>query len=364
MKFLFLFIIFFILLFVLSVFASDDYFCFTKLGNSESVPSVVNSISNNLICKNGECTCHLSSGEGYCLVCTNSSGWYAGYNECNSDYCAADPNENVSLELDVNFPFKNNEFLSKNRFFVEVSSTKLAKIDLINNLNGEKKNLCMHCSSFSKTMGFKEGLNNMTLKAYSKGELKKKEIVFFIDTKKPRIIKISPSQGKYSDGYFNISYNENNLRSIKLYYGTKNNTLEKELVLCKNGKEECSVKVDLSKFENQKIIYWFEVNDFANNSVLSSKYNIFVDSKKPVLKNISYSISGNYVNFVLAVDEVNLYKILYSENEKRQSVLCSSLKNGICSRKISFSQGYHEVNFEIIDRAGNVFSKLINFEMK
>jgi hypothetical protein len=220
----------------------------------------------------------------------------------------------------------------------------------------------MSCNSFNKVLGFKDGLNNLTIRAYSKGEVKKKEIVFFIDTKKPRIIKISPAQGKYSDGYFNISYEENNLKSIKLYYGIKNNTIEKELAGCKNGKEVCSISVDLSKFENQRITYWFEVKDLTNSSVLSSKYSIFVDSKNPVLKNISYFISGNYVNFVLNVDEANLYKIIYSQDGKK-SLLCSSLKNGVCSRKISFRDGYHEVNFEIIDKAGNVASKLLSFQV-
>jgi len=343
-----IFFLFFVLLNIGLILAIDDYFCFTKLENNQSVPSIVNSIGDNLICADGKCTCSLNSGDGYCLVCTNSSGWHASYNECNSDYC--DPSENVTgpLDLLVKFPFDNGETTTKQRFYVLINTTRKSKIDLINNLNDVKKNLCMHCNYFNKVVFFNEGLNNITIKSAVAGEVEQETLSFFVDTKKPRITKVYPLQNKFATGDFKIVYEENNIKTVKLYYGEKNNIQSMKLD-CENGKQECFVKLNLDSYNGKSIYYWFNIIDIAANNVNSSKVKIFVDNKAPVINSIKSSLNRGFYEITLNISDDNFQRAVYFEGEK-EKLFCSSLKKGICSKSLRLNDS---LRIKVYDLAGN-----------
>lgn len=349
MKFPFLF--FLLVLFGIGFISGlDDYFCFTKLKNNEIIPSAVNSIGDKLTCVNGFCTCRLETGEGYCLVCSNSSGWLAAYSECNSDYC--DPNEIINGPLDqfVKFPFKDNATITKQRFFVEINTTRKSKIDFINMMNGEKKNFCMHCNYFRKMFFFDEGFNDYIIKSAVAGEVREERIRFFIDTKKPRILKTSPSPGSFASGEFIIDYEENFIKKVELFYGEKNDIQVKELI-CENGKKQCRIKLNLDEYNGKTIYYWFSIEDVAGSIVNSSKLRVNVDNEGPI-------INGLYVengNVILNVSEDNFYRAIYFENGK-EKLFCGTLNKGVCSRKMSIN----ELKLRVIDKAGNFVEKEIN----
>ena len=342
-----------VLMFSLSNVFASDYFCFSRLKNNETVPTTISSIGSNLICLNGKCTCHLSSGEGYCLVCLNSTGWQAAYNECHSDFCAVDPNANLSLSLNVNFPF-DSYAITKNRFVISVNTSKLSKIDITNDLKHETDNLCMHCNSISKNFVFSEGLNKITIRATSLGETKEKTFDFLIDTKKPTIKNTFPIQGVYSNGSFGVSYDEDNIYKIELFYGLKDQIKSTVLKNCPGGKgKECKTLLDLSSYNGKKIDYFFTITDSSNKSVSSSKRSIFVDNKKPVIKSITYLADRNFIKVILNLSEDNFKSAMYFEtNSSKGKLFCSSLRNGVCYR--SFDSRYDfSGKLVITDKAGN-----------
>jgi len=302
---------------VVFVSAHDDYFCFTKLKNNENIPSVVSSIGESLVCENGKCTCRLNSGEGYCLVCTDSSGWFAAFNECNSDYC--DPNEIINGPLDqfVKFPFINNGTITKQRFYVEINTTRKSKIDIIDMVSNEGENLCMHCNYLKKMMFFKDGWNDIMIKSAVAGEVESERISFFVDTKKPRIIKTWPLQGEFANGEFKVSYEENNLEKVELSYGEKD-SINVIGINCESGKKECSTEVDLSFYEGKTIYFWFTITDIANNHVNSSKTKVYVDNQKPVINSLNYSFENGMYNVILNISEDNFYRVIYLDSEKER----------------------------------------------
>jgi len=343
-----LFFVFIIILLTCSVSASD-YFCLKKLSDKQSIPSSINSIGNNLICLGGKCTCHIRGG--YCLVCTNSSGWYALFNKCTSNICSIDPNENMSLSMNIKTPEID---FSNRKLSLIINTTKLAKIDFIN--NGISKNLCMHCSYFNKIIFLNEGKNNIKIVSKIGDEEKSETFNFFIDTKKPRIEKVSPKQNSYNLGNFSVSYNENNLKNIILYYGDSKTLKSYVFKNCKNGRSTCSQKIDLSEFSVGKITFWFSITDISNNNINSSKSSFYYDSKKPVIESFNYIKNSRTSILNLKVDEDNFKKALYCVNN-HCSTFCNSLHYGSCTRRFNSLLG--NVEIRVYDLAGNFEKKNI-----
>lgn len=346
-----------LLLSVNLVFAYDDYYCFTKLKNNENIPSVVSSISDNLVCENGKCTCRLNSGEGYCLVCSDSSGWFAAFNRCNSDYC--DPNEVITGHLDqfVKFPFENNGIYTRQRFYVEINTTRKSKVDIIDMTRVEGKNLCMHCNYIKKMMLFNEGFNDILIKSAVAGEVESERISFFIDTKKPRIIKTMPLQNQFASGEFRIIYDENNLDKVELFYGEKD-TLNSVELNCESGKKECFTSIDLGDYEGKSIYFWFSLTDIAKNVVNSSKTKVYVDNKKPVINLLDYTFDNGFYNIEIGVSDYNFFRIVYLDSGK-EKLFCSSLRDGTCSRKLKLNDN---LIIKVIDRAGNFEERELQLE--
>jgi len=141
---------------------------------------------------------------------------------------------------------------------------------------------------------------------------------------------------------------------------------------CPSGKNQaCSFDVDLSEYEGQEIEYFFVARDLAGNLDISRPVKVEVDTTAPVLNNpSSFWEQGSgreerYIYFNLNVTEENLEKISYSYKDSRgrlrKGILCSSLRDGFCTKKKSFVSGDYELTIEILDEAGNSLKEEIEF---
>jgi len=335
----------------ISLVIAENY-CWLKMSKNEKIHITTN---DYFVCE------HTS-----CQVCVDSRGWYSSWNKCyGSSLCnSGGSQQNTPLTLEANFPFQDGGFFTKQSFFMDIITNKISKIDLIDNVNRKQINLCPNCNEYKKSITFKEGFNNITIRAVKGLEIKEKTISFFIDNKKPRIIKTYPLNKKYANGEFNISYDEENIKKIELNYGTEGSILKKELVGCESGiKKQCSVNVDLSPYDGREIVYWFSIKDIVDNEVLSKQTKVYVDKTNPVINNLNFSIDKRYVNLVINITESNLDKVYYYE-DGREKILCTRLnKNNQCIKKIVFKSGHHDILVEVMDKAGNKDQKTISFDI-
>lgn len=360
-----------ILLGVLNLVCAEDGYCFVRLSNGQSVPAEVVSQTSHMICDGTRCSVFgFSSDSSFLQVCTDSRGYYAAYTNCDGGICSGGGGgggggQVQNLTLRVVFPFANGGVFTKQTFFMDITTNKVSKISLIDNVAGTERTLCPNCVSYQKSVNFKQGFNDITIRAMRGDEIIEKSITFFIDNLKPRISKTLPVQNKFANGDFTVSYDEANVKNIELSYGTSGNYLSKSLIDCPSGKaQSCLFNVDLSQFDGKQIEYWFTVTDVADNYVVSKKAKVFVDKTMPIVSNLDYSVKGNYLTINMSVYDKNLDKVVYYDNEDvKARVLCSGSIKGSCYKKLSFRSGHHVLDIQTSDKAGNVVSDNIEFDI-
>lgn len=339
---------FFLVLTLINMVYADSY-CFLKLGKGEKIQ----------ITQNDFYTCWHT----ICQVCTNSSGWYASWTKC-KDLCSQSNPAEQNLTLTTNWPFSDNGVFTKQSFFLDITTNKIANIDLIDNILQKQKNLCPNCREYKKSYTARQGANDITIRAVKGNEIKEKRIRFFVDNIKPRISKTLPASGKFASSLFSVFYDEENIKEIKINYGISSNMKSQTLENCPSGKKQnCAIGIDLSEYDNQEIVYWFEISDIANNIISSRTIKIKIDETAPIINSLTFNQLRNYVTFTIDVTEKNLGKIYYSDNGEREKILCTSLKNNVCNKKLSFRQGEHSVSIIVKDKAGNSASQNLNFEI-
>jgi len=252
-----------------------------------------------------------------------------------------------------------------------------ADVSYYDNLYGNRwARLCRDCSEYSRKRSFKEGMNNITFKAVdSIGNEVNKNVNFIVDSQSPRIHKTEPRSG-YASGLFEVQYSEDNPLRVEIFYGNEETGYRnQELESCTSGTRVlCSIDVDLSDYNNEKIEYYFEIEDIAGNVKKSQmKKNLPVDTVFPVLNNpTSFWSQGagrysRYIYFTFNVTEENLDKITYSyldsRNKTREKILCSRLRDNICEIKKSFARGNWSIDIQITDKAGNAIGDNAEFEV-
>ncbi len=311
-----------------------------------------------------------------CQICVDSKQGYAP-NKCSKvGICegGSGPGNEPNLTLSAIFPFADNGVFTKQTFFLEIYTNKIANIDLIDNVAGTQRNLCPNCAEYRKSANFKQGFNDITIRAVKGGEVLEKRIRFFIDNQKPRITKTLPAQKKFSSGDFIIYYDEDNIKSITLSYGSSDAPITKALTGCESGKKKnCTATVDLSSFDGQEISYWFTILDVADNLVASKPIKVLVDKTAPNVLSFNYTVDSKRksVNFMISLTDANMDKILYYDNGATRAVnLCTTLskdKNNpsilICNKKANFRTGHHVLDMEIKDKAGNLVSRTAEFDI-
>jgi len=337
----------FILVITLLNFVSADSYCFLKMGKGEKI--------------------HVSQNDFYicehtiCQVCTNSGGWYAAWTRC-KDLCIINNPDEKNLTLTINWPFPDNGVLTKQSFILDISTNKIANINLIDNVAGTQKNLCPNCREYRKSYTARQGFNDITIRAVNGGQVKEKRITFFVDNLKPRISKTLPASNKFASSFFTVYYDEANVKEVKINYGISGNMKSQILQNCPSGKKQnCSIELNLKEYDGQEISYWFEIKDIANNIASSRQVKIKVDETSPVINSLTFGQLRNYITFTINVTEKNLDKVYYSDNGEREKILCSSLRNNICNKKLSFKIGEHSVDIIVKDKAGNIVGQNVEF---
>ncbi len=323
-------------------------------------------------------TCSSSFGCSYCMSSYNATR--SCFNQGSLNACNDLANQTCSdvgvWNPDISAPNTTIKNPSENAIYpmriigVDISVTEKSSLYYIDNLHsrGIWTKLCTGCFSYNGKRSFREGENDITFKSIdSAGNSLLINRIFFVDSKKPRISKIEPKRG-FASGEFYIKFQELNPKSLVLTYGTYGNYKTAlfdvndpevcEPVYPSMDKFECSKDIDLSEFDGSGISYWFTLTDIADNIIISKQAILSVDTTYPVLNNpeaFSQKI-GNYLHINMDITERNFDSVKFIDNTLSRPVwrkLCSSLSEGKCIKKILLRGIPGEIDFQIIDDAGN-----------
>ncbi len=273
-----------------------------------------------------------------------------------------------TMELEVYSPHNQLYNTSKIQFNITVGNTTVNKTFYIDWLNNDREiTLCNNCNEYGltkkKTKTFSEGWHNLTIRAITDNTTSEKNASFFIDSKKPKIFKTEPRQNSFANGLnFMVKYTEENVDVINLFFnisGLNSSTS------CPSGKsQECIFDADLEEFDGKQLEYWFELTDVTGNSARSKNVKVKVDTTMPLINSFYYNITGKNVLFILNVTEKNFDELTYfdmNDPHAKESLLCASLKNGICSVKKTFKVGEHNLTINVLDKAGNIVGTNADF---
>ena len=236
--------------------------------------------------------------------------------------------------------------------------------------------LCRDCEEYGserkKLLTMKEGLNNITFRAVGLlGEIDETSVQFIVGSEIPDITKTLPNRiyDGFASGIFGAEFEEANPTELMLYI--ENTTITRSYPLNLNeciqtdDEKECSIGVELSEFEGGEINYWFKLTDLVGNFEESKKVELIVDTTPPVITSFGYSLDERRVLFVIGVNDANFDKIVYIDREEtrpRERTLCTTIKNNLCQKTISFSSGLHNLDIFAFDEAGNGVTVTEEFE--
>lgn len=316
-----------------------------------------------------------------CIVCVTDNNYptHDGYCKDLKNCNQFDSNSSGGFDteppvLTINSPINDKTYNLRSVLF-DLKSNEPATFYYTDNINGRGSfsRLIANMLIYAKNVNFKDGFNNITIKAIdSKGNAVEIVRYFYVDSTKPKISKTEPKKG-FANGEFRVWFTEENPKSLVLNYGnqlTGRKTANVELSKCtkdEKGKYFCTINVSLGEYNGQNIEYLFNLSDVAGNYVQSKIAVLKVDTAAPVINNAPiFNVSGKYVTFKLNISEANFGSVSYYDNSLLRPMwkkICSSLKNGICEKKVTFSNGYHVVDVIILDKAGNSITKRIEFDV-
>ncbi len=261
------------------------------------------------------------------------------------------------------------------RIQFNISSEK--ELDLIEYIdwssnNPRWKRLCSDCDEYgydkARTKTFTDGEHSITIRTIDLFEqINEKNISFFIDSRAPRVSKTEPKRG-FASGLFEIEFEEDNPKEMWLNYGNSfgegYRNAEVDLSECVMDRRytQCNITVNLSDYDGQEIEYWFNISDKAGNTDESRHEDLDVDVSFPKINNLTYEIDGKSVYFIINITEPYLDEVsyFYHDGQGRERRLCSRLKEGICEKKVSFGEGYHNITINVIDEVENKVSENVS----
>ncbi|MEK6859894.1 MAG: hypothetical protein AABX54_03700 [Nanoarchaeota archaeon] len=356
-----------LILLSLSIFSAYQLLCLKK-------GEIIKFSECNPLMKNYYCNSNF-----YCSYCvfTGSNGkpCPAMINKCNALglSCNSD-NNNATLDktppkISMCSPI-NNSYSGATRQIIKCSADEVSTWYYRDFSDSKWTKLCDRTISCMKTVSFDEGPQHIVIKAVDRaGNEAQVERVFAVDSNKPKILKTYPKEG-FSNGEFFVEFKEENPKTLKLFYGNKS----KDVVLTEcdiqKSKTICDVSAVVTEFDGKTMPYWFELTDIADSKAVSKKIYLKVDISAPeILNPTSFWTQGTgknnkYIYFNINVKEPNLDSIEYNDNSGSWKTLCSSLKNGKCEKKVTFSKkGHHSVDIQLTDDAGNSVAKRIEFDV-
>jgi len=217
--------------------------------------------------------------------------------------------------------------------------------------------LCKKCNQYGvyipKTINLQDGLHNLTFKAIINGTVLDNSITIFVDSKSPRLYLPRIRTKDFSNGSFLINYDEDNLKSITLFYDNETYTDYN----CSSGKNKfCTIIADMSQYNGEDISYSFLAEDISGNTAISKNMTAEIDTIPPVINAIDYPVNGSSVFFTFNITEKNFKEVSIFDNsydKAKWKLLCSSLADGICQKQLRLSPGEHNLTIRASDKAGN-----------
>lgn len=321
-------------------------------------------------------------GSTQCIMCISNYNEaekcynQGNFNSCNSQSTTCSPIGNDG-EIDTQAPIISilnplqNEIYDEKNILVQILLDERSDLFFVDESNNREKwtRLCQDCTSHERKRSFKEGFNNITFKAEDANENSVLlNILFFIDSKSPRILKLEPKNG-FTSGIFTAEFKEDNPESLILHYGNadlgfliENINIPDECISNK-GRYSCETSVDLSQFDAAILQYWLEIFDTANNNHTTKVVSLPVDTTFPLINDFDVAIHNSHATFILDISEANLDSIKYRDNSILRpawKTLCSRLDDNICEKQITLKPGSHNIDIMVADKAGNSISRNID----
>ncbi|MFH1802989.1 MAG: hypothetical protein ABH864_06100 [archaeon] len=285
-----------------------------------------------------------------------------------------------NLAVDISFPVINMidyNIDGKNVYFsIDIDEPFLDEVTYIDNLDPRprEKKLCSKLVNgmCEKKASFRiDGDHDVTITVRDEsGHVSAQNVLFFTDSKDPKISDVTPTNRDFASGLFEAVFNEENPISLVLEYGNSDiGYITSELSLendCNQDDDEyyCWKDADLSYYEGQDINYKFTVTDRAGQKDMDGESGLRVDITFPTIDEINYEIqSGNRAEVTITATEENLDKITYFNSDDarpRLKTFCSRFSSGgVCEKRISLNPGINRIDFMILDEAGNVAGQQI-----
>ena len=276
-----------------------------------------------------------------------------------------------NFTLNVSSPIAKN--YSSRRIPIEITTTDIVdRIELIDNLvaNPRPRVLCRNCDEYGisreRLFTFHEGWNNITIRAEDEfGNSKMKNILFFIDSRPPRISQTLPRRNSVINGsFFQVKYTEDNLKSVLLSFNP-----DISLTNCQSGSNKvCNISVNLSAFDGQFIDFKFILSDGINTAE-SRETRVLVDTTTPIIKiNFPLNNSQNERRVQLNISVSEQVSLEYLDDfafAPRMRRLCTNcIEYGEFRQKFtSLKPGQHNLIIKATDKAGNSQEKQVEFDV-
>lgn len=350
---LFILTISFFLLLTLSLVSANLLYC---LSDGEKLPP-------NCVGTACRYTCHLSSGQGFCQVCTTNLGT-PGVDplSCGDMTCsfldgsagggAVDPNPPVLI---INNP-SNGETYDANRIIFDLTVDSASRIEYRDASDTSWHKLCDGCTKYNRHVSVEEGQNQITIRAtkFNNNMETEKTITFSVDSKAPDCKLSTPVNNEYSDGKFTVEYSEANLDRVELYYmGVADTSYKKALLTCLPGEDQtCSTNVNLEAYKNSLVNYYFNVCDKASCDPCKSQIIRVASNAPPILEIApipSLNADKKILFDILADKFVSMYYIDNSKLEQKPKTLCKNCES--YNKFRSFNDGEWDITIYAEDES-------------
>lgn len=321
-------------------------------------------------------TCHSTS----CKLCLDDKGYSTSFGYCKTKpSCDIGPanNDTTPPVLTLFSPTSGTIFKQKTVLF-NLTTDEPSTISYTDNINGNGRwvKIAGNSLKYTRGLGFKDGFIDLTIRAEDRHsnyvDVKRS---FYVDTKKPKV----DSPGNDGKGNIKFRFDEANPVSLTLKYGnnkTGYGSYAIDLKNCNgtNAKYTCQYFISkeqrnsmLKSYDGQEIESWMELKDIAGNIGKSKILKEKVDVTAPVINNPSnmFTKQGRYILFNISITEQNLLGVYYAENltNLKWQKICSSLNDGLCKKKVTFSKGNHNIIIQVLDKSGNYVNKQASFSI-
>ncbi|MDO8467361.1 MAG: hypothetical protein Q7S56_00220 [Nanoarchaeota archaeon] len=302
------------------------------------------------------CPAHPSSCNNAGLQCNENSGGNGG---------GGSGPDLTAPAITIHSPIKN-QIYSNKRVLLNVALNEIAKIEYSTN-GGTWKEICRNgCMNGQADLRLEDGSNLVEVRAIDKSQnINQTGVNFFIDSKKPRILKTMPKKG-YANGSFSVEFREENPVDLKLIVNGVEHPVNLNNCIEERKGTLCETNVDLFSYDGQEIPYYFVLEDMAGNVVQSKETFIKIDVTDPIVNVLNYTMDKTRVSFMFNITENNFDEISFiddNDRNPRETRLCSRLKDGICETKRSFREGLHHLTIYVKDDAGNSIEEEVSFEI-